>query len=427
MEELTGFLLRASVYLFIFGAGYYLFLAKLVHTDYKRFFILLTFVGSVLLATAGKIQVSSEAITGDLIRIMLPEFVVSAEPQEAAAAPDKGWFSPKLIYFLPLVFSMAFFFFTLLRLMRIFRTIRRNPREKYRDMELVLLEDHYTPFSFFKWIFVPASLKKSEHFDKVITHETAHYTHRHSWDILFMEIMRMLFWFHPMYYYLRNQLEELHEYDADKKALKIYSRPEYQRALLDCALGAHYLPVTNPFNVSTIKKRFIMMSKKENLNIKALIFRSVIVVPFLVIAFFIQSCEVREKQELNNAENSGMIEEETVKSVKEVSVAEEPIFVVVEDDPQFPGGQAEMMKFLSSNLRYPDKARIDGAEGTIFITFVVEKDGRITGIKLLRGVSPELDNEALRVVKMMPAWIPGKQRGETVRVQYNIPIRFVLN
>lgn len=104
-----------------------------------------------------------------------------------------------------------------------------------------------------------------------------------------------------------------------------------------------------------------------------------------------------------------------------------PIFTVVEEMPEYPGGKNAMYEFMGENIKYPEKAKKEGISGTVFITFVVEKDGRVNDVKLLRGVDASLDKEAMRVIKMMPNWKPGKQRGKVVRVQYNLPVKFTLN
>ena len=107
-------------------------------------------------------------------------------------------------------------------------------------------------------------------------------------------------------------------------------------------------------------------------------------------------------------------------------VQEEEIFVVVEESPEFPGGEEARLKFLYDNIVYPRVAKDAGVEGKIFVGFVVEPDGRITNVKIIRGKVQSLDEEAIRVTKMMPKWKPGKQRGKAVRVQFNMPITFML-
>ena len=105
---------------------------------------------------------------------------------------------------------------------------------------------------------------------------------------------------------------------------------------------------------------------------------------------------------------------------------EKVIFQVVEEMPQFPGGMGEAMKFLAKNIKYPVAAQQAKIEGRVIVQFVVERDGSVSDVKVVRGVSPELDAEAIRVVSMMPKWIPGKQRGKAVAVKYTMPIMFRL-
>jgi len=110
----------------------------------------------------------------------------------------------------------------------------------------------------------------------------------------------------------------------------------------------------------------------------------------------------------------------------EAEEEEHVIFLVVEDEPGFPGGEEARMRFLQQHMRYPAIAREAGIQGTVFVTFVVERDGSITDVQVVRGIGGGADEEAIRVVRMMPRWTPGKQRGRPVRVQFVMPIRFTL-
>lgn len=111
---------------------------------------------------------------------------------------------------------------------------------------------------------------------------------------------------------------------------------------------------------------------------------------------------------------------------EEEEFEEEEIFIVVEDQPEFPGGDEARIRFLSENIRYPQMARESGIQGIVFVTFVVETDGSITNVRVLRGIGGGCDEEAIRVIQSMPQWKPGRQRGRAVRVQFNMPIRFTL-
>jgi protein TonB len=115
------------------------------------------------------------------------------------------------------------------------------------------------------------------------------------------------------------------------------------------------------------------------------------------------------------------------KSMEDEESAEEmQIFMVVESMPVYPGGETALYKFLAENIKYPQMAKESGIQGRVFVTFVVERDGRVTDVRVLRGIGGGCDEEAIRVVASMPNWTPGKQRGKSVRVQYNLPVKFTL-
>lgn len=110
----------------------------------------------------------------------------------------------------------------------------------------------------------------------------------------------------------------------------------------------------------------------------------------------------------------------------EPETQEAEIFTIVEENPTFPGGDEARIKFLQNNIVYPVMAKESGIQGTVYVTFVVEKDGNVTAVKILRGIGGGCDEEAVRVIKAMPKWQPGKQRNKPVRVQFNMPIKFTL-
>lgn len=136
-------------------------------------------------------------------------------------------------------------------------------------------------------------------------------------------------------------------------------------------------------------------------------------------------------------ENKEGVKDRTVEAVRsEIAVAPPPpapkpevatkVFDVVEEMPSFPGGQGALMQYLASNIKYPVVAQENGVQGRVIVSFVVERDGSISDVKVARSVDPSLDREAQRVVKSMPRWSPGKQNGSTVRVKYTVPVVFRL-
>ena len=136
-----------------------------------------------------------------------------------------------------------------------------------------------------------------------------------------------------------------------------------------------------------------------------------------------------ETEDLNinaEVEQNEVIEEYVAPEVVEEEVVEQEIFQIVEEMPAFPGGEAKLMEYVGKNIKYPQIARETGIQGRVFVGFVVEPDGSVSNVKLLRGIGGGCDEEAMRVVKSMPKWKPGKQRGKAVRVSYQIPVFFKL-
>lgn len=130
----------------------------------------------------------------------------------------------------------------------------------------------------------------------------------------------------------------------------------------------------------------------------------------------------------SEADNETFVDVAPIVAAKEEKeeAEEAQVFFIVEEMPEFPGGEAALRAFIAKSINYPVIAQENGIQGKVYVTFVVDKDGGISEAKIARGVDPSLDKEALRVVNQLPKWKPGKQRGKPVRVSYTVPISFVL-
>ncbi len=137
--------------------------------------------------------------------------------------------------------------------------------------------------------------------------------------------------------------------------------------------------------------------------------------------------ELDEELDIEDTE----MEEDTEVDFSDLAMDEEeaedaPVFFIVEEMPEFPGGEEALRKFIAQSVKYPVIAQENGIQGRVYVSFVVNTKGAVTDVKIARGVDPNLDKEAIRVVNSMPAWKPGKQRGKAVKVSYTVPINFVL-
>lgn len=134
-----------------------------------------------------------------------------------------------------------------------------------------------------------------------------------------------------------------------------------------------------------------------------------------------------EDIEINaDVQQTEVIEEYVAPVIEEEEVVEQEIFQIVEEMPEYPGGEKKLLEYVGKSVKYPQIARESGIQGRVFVNFVIEPDGSVSNVKVLRGIGGGCDEEAMRVIKAMPKWKPGKQRGKAVRVSYTLPVNFKL-
>jgi TonB family protein len=286
----------------------------------------------------------------------------------------------------------------------------------------------------------------------ILAHERGHIRLRHSWDLLLVDTLTALQWFNPAMWLLRQDLCAIHEYEADGEVLSLgFNARQYQYLLITKATGIGGYSIANGISHSTLKNRIRMMLHKKSRSTHLLKLLALLPIVGIAIAMNAETVtdvvyqqpqkKVVKKGKRNATINTGTINEIVVveqapDAQKEEKSVEMPnamkvekqvkAFDVVEQMPQFPGGPASLMQFLSQNVKYPEEAYQKGPQGHVIVTFVVEKDGSITEARVVRSIEPLLDKEALRVINSMPNWNPGTQNGEPVRVKYTVPITFRL-
>lgn len=171
-----------------------------------------------------------------------------------------------------------------------------------------------------------------------------------------------------------------------------------------------------------------MMNKTKSPTMKLVKYLLILPLAFLLIVA--NSCMNRDKkggEDTTIESNTPVPDPDTSVLLSEEKVEDNnEVFVVVEKQPEFPGGNSAMMKFLSDNVRYPIVAQDNGIQGRVIVNFVVEKDGSLTDVQVVRGQDLSLDKEAVRVIEAMPKWKPGTQKGEAVRVRFTLPVVFRL-
>ena len=468
MTPELAYFLKINVAIALFYAFYRLFFFFFFFFHWRRMALLCFFAISMLfpfLNIKGWIKAHEPMVAmADLYAtIILPEQVVTPLQEPVMNWQEFIMQLAKVIYWSGMLLLATRFF---VQLGSIIRLHFQCSKSKIQGVRVHLLKKKTGPFSFFHWIFIhPQSHTESE-ISEIITHEETHARQYHSVDVLISEIMCIFCWFNPFIWLMKREVRGNLEYMADHRVLETgHDSKSYQYHLLGLAHHKAAANLSNSFNVLPLKNRIKMMNKRRTKEIgrtKYLMF-----LPLAALLMIISNIEVvarttkefakemmaaPEEQGVSQTElangpelpdgmtgvatlqdKKGMQKTKEVAPppppapVKSATVNDSVVFEVVEEMPDFPGGQSALMEYLAKNIKYPATAHENGKQGRVIVMFVVKKDGSISDVKTVRGVDPYLDKEAERVIAAMPNWNPGKQRGQAVNVRFTVPVTFRLS
>jgi TonB family protein len=419
MNSLLSCLVQSSISLALFYGIYVLFMRNDTSFRFNRVYLLLTAFASIILPFIN-IQIPVQTTKSGYV-YLLEAIVVTPDELAQSVYMNQNisqiWWGVYLI-------GMGFFIIRLLhQIFGLAWMITKHGYIKKDGVKIVKIDKDYSAFSFFNFIFIGYNISGQKQLDKIIAHEKIHWRQNHSIDLILFEILAIIQWFNPFIWLYKHTVRNLHEYLADQGVLsKGYNKADYQRMLVNQTLGVQFNYITNNFNHSSIKRRLIMMSKMQTNRSK--FFKMFLVLPVSIVISMIFSFTFSAKLIAQEPEKAMPDKKEN--PAKEKDVQNENIYTVVEKMPSYPGGDEARIKFFTENIKYPQEARQKGITGTVFVTYIVEEDGSVTNVKILRGIGSGCDEEALRVVSSMPKWNPGMQRGKPVRTQFNMPIKFSL-
>lgn len=293
------------------------------------------------------------------------------------------------------------------------------------DVKLVVLPGNVSPFSWMHYIFI--SEEDYQQPREILIHECAHLAHRHSWDLLFCELCLCLQWFNPAAWLAKQDLMTLHEYEADDAVLSAgINAQQYQMMLIRKAVGTRLVSIANSLNQSNLQRRIVMMLRPK--SGKWTMLRGLFILPLavLAIAAFARPEVKSASQDLEAVQLNDILTDAPPleEPAPQINPEDTVIYQVVQFMPEFPGGMVELMNYISSNVRYPADALAAGIEGRVTTMFIIERDGTLSNVQILRGIDPSLDAEALRVIRSMPTWKPGYQNDKPVRTRYTVPVNF---
>ena len=347
--------------------------------------------------------------TVDMVRqaVLLPEVLINGNANEQSV-----WSWADIIVCIYTLGVVAIFTMTVVQTVRLTKQLRQCEHiTDNRGNTIVLTDCATSPFCLFHYI-VMSRDDYANNRSFILTHEQEHIRLRHSIDLIILQVATIIQWFNPFVWLIGKNLKAIHEFEVDEAVLnKGIDATQYQQFLVVKAVGNRLQPFANNLNKESLKRRIIMMNRKR--SNRWMMLKALLVIPVATLAVSVFA----------NGTNAS----ETAKEPHPQTTTQTKIHDAVEEMPEFNGGQLAMMEFLMNNMKYPQAAVKAKQQGKAIVGFVVRKDGTVSDVHITKSAGHAvLDEEAIRVVKAMPAWKPGKQKGEPVNVKYSVPITFRL-
>lgn len=472
------YILQIIAFQLAFLLVYELLLKKETFFHYNRAYLLISPVLAMVLPLL-KLEFLQQVIPAEGL-VMLPEVLLGentsavasvdlAVPASETAAPVNWWL---LVYAGGFLFSVGIFFNKLRLLMHMFL---RNKLVKKAEVKIVEIPNSRLACTFFNSIFLGADLSEKER-EQILTHELVHVRQKHTLDLLFFEVLKIIFWFNPLIYIYQNRISVLHEFLADAGVVKKVKKQDYFGQLLNSAFNTEDISFINQFfNKSIIKKRIVMLQKNRSKSTSK--FKFLFTLPLLLamltyVSYSQDPVRSPEEKELTAQEKIERIEaifgdgteltsedrkeiegilktvstqdlEKYSKRGEKVQVQKSPSgmgdvpFAVIDEVPVFPGCESldsnedrktcmseKVIEFVNKNFNTSLGNQLNLTRiNRVYVQFKISKDGNVEVLGA-RAPHPALEEEARRVVNLLPQMTPGKQNGQEVGVLYSLPITF---
>ena len=358
--------------------------------------------------------------TVDMVRqaVQLPEVLIDGDAKELSV-----WSWADIMTCIYIIGAVAIFTMTVVQTVRLTKQLRQCEHiTDNRGNTIVLTDCATSPFCLFHYI-VMSRDDYANNRNYILTHEQEHIRLGHCIDLVILQVATIIQWFNPFVWLIGKNLKAIHEFEVDEAVLnKGIDATQYQQFLVIKAVGNRLQPFANNLNKESLKRRIIMMNQKKSnrwMMLKALF---IIPVATLAVSVFANTTDMSSMAKAANTTANSISTNNMQTKQSDIKTADD-----VEVMPEFKGGNKAMMEFLMMNMKYPQAAAKAKQQGRAVVGFVVRKDGTVSDVHITKSAGyAVLDEEAMRVVKAMPAWEPGKQKGKPVNVKYFVPITFRL-
>ena len=480
------YILKSAVCLVLFYLFFKLLLSRETFHRFNRVALLGVLLFSLLIpciemTTRHQVEVQQAVLSIEQLLMKAementtPVEIEAGEWQLAPAPVFLSWIQiALLIYLAGIVVLVCRNVYSLLCLLRLICSGKREKLES--GITLVVHDRAIAPFSWMIYIVISRE-DLEENGREILIHEAAHIRNCHSWDLLIADICIFFQWFNPGAWLLKQELQNIHEYEADETVINEgVNAKEYQLLLIKKAVGTRLYSMANSFNHSKLKKRITMMLKEKSNPWARLKYLYILPVAAIAVTAFARPEISETAEEISRMSDAlgmeqasllfsrlhdisaakvndltAIVEAKAVKTTEEpvqvapvlkdtakpvevkyipAEVTEKlqgtPFFEVVEQMPEYPGGMAAALEYIQKNMRYPETAKKNGTQGRVTVQFIIDKGGNVTDPKVIRAVDKDLDAEAIRLIGTMPKWKPGMQKGQAVAVKYTLPVMFRL-
>ena len=467
---MLAYTIKSVIFLSMMYIPYMLMLRKESFFHFNRILLVCIMLLSLILPLCDfhALSIENNPIQHGMIVIGTPTAVVESA-NNVTTIEEINWFA--VVFYVYIIGMAATFIWKMVQLAVLYGTIRNGvlwKDEQYGTTIYCHAQD-IAPFSWLNTIVISED-DYNNNATEILRHEMGHIEHNHSYDIILVNIVQTIQWWNPLAWIIASSLRDVHEYEADDAVLTSgVNIRQYQTLLIRKAIANTNYAFANSFNHSLLKKRITMMDRAKSnpwmrtkalllipvsalalsafatpdLNVlaekvmetnekiirirKTLAYLQTLRIPPYEIARILAERKEREKKYAEEIRETIKLNSGKVSKVYDVAEEKKQAYDVVEEMPKFPGGMQALIQYLTKTIKYPEESEAKGEQGRVVCTFVVEADGKVSNTMIAKGVAPALDKEAERVVSSMPNWIPGKQNGQNVRVNYTLPITFVVN
>ncbi|MDW3191783.1 MAG: TonB family protein [Cytophagales bacterium] len=471
-------LIHLSLYLI-----YLLLLRKETQYQLRRYFL----IGSTLAAVAVPfldiplLPASNTPSVSEAINTLEPILINGKKTSDLVAFTSGYQF--EWIHVIGLI-SVVFLGYFILAIGSISRNLKKSSRSSLYGIPVWLQREENPSFSFFNWIFIGRDRE-----ELIVLHEKGHTLHRHTADILLMNLFRVFFWWLPSSWWVLKELRLIHEFQADAYAMKHADAGYYKKLLIGNALSSVNMSLASSFHHGTLLKRLKAMQAKKQiiskwkLGVLGTLVATVVLVfscseqleqdvqeisanaslvvdyplavqqrleklkhetgaDFSVLEFHSETVDKKKLETLVSQAKFAQfmeVDEDDTKYlilsqddaaydvVMEMSKSEGEVYQIVDDEPEYEGGIQKFYEYVGSTLEYPKSAREAGYEGRVYVSFVINKDGTVSDVQAVKGVEESMDAEAVRVIAGSPQWKPGRINGKVVRTRLMVPISYKLD